>query len=372
MPEVTPLFDEPSVSQAAMPQPVPQPTPMPPMPFPERDPVPTTPPNPVHIESTIMALPTDADIDHLTQDARAGYASVTEKLLATHKTADMGDMGTQLNGLLMTAKGLDPKQQKSMIGKLMTHIRGEKEQILAHTQSVQGRIKELEAQMDQSANLQRQRIQDLDGLKKENVAHYQKLADALTRCTAWQQQTAQALTLPVDTADPLHGADPQAGVKRSALQKLDQRLQITLNDLKNAQILDQQQALELQATQDNARAILDEFDRAKNIAVPALTALVAQQLIAIEQREAVKVDGAIRDMVTQAMTQAAQTLGDNSIRIATMQQQAIIGVDTLEQCQGILEQSAAKVHEIEAQGAAQRKIDEGKRADLERRLLSGV
>ena len=371
MPDVSPLFD---VAPQPDQQPVPQPVP-PPFPFPDPEPEQDTPPHPVHTGSAVAlpgadlptaSLPTDADIDHLTQDARAGYASVTEKLLATHKTADMGDMGTQLNGLLMTAKGLDPKQQKSMIGKLMTHIRGEKEQILAHTQSVQGRIKELEAQMDQSANLQRQRIQDLDGLKKENAAHYQKLADALVRCTSWQQQTAQALTLPVDTTDP------QAGVKRAALQKLDQRLQITVNDLKNAQILDQQQALELQATQDNARAILDEFDRAKNIAVPALTALVAQQLIAIEQREAVKVDGAIRDMVSQAMTQAAQTLGDNSIQIATMQQQAIIGTDTLEQCQDILEQSAAKVHEIEAQGAAQRKIDEGKRADLERRLLGSA
>jgi len=312
----------------------------------------------------VTNLPTDSDIDHLTQDARAGYASVTEKLLATHKTADMGDMGSQLNELLATAKGLDPKQQKSLVGKFMAHIRGEKEQILAHTQSVKARIAELEAQMDKSAALQRQRIQDLEGLKKENADHYQKLSEALAKCIAWQEQTAQALSVPVDPSDP------QAGVKRAALQKLDQRLQITINDLKNAQVLDQQQALELQATQDNARAILDEFDRAKNIAIPALTALVAQQLIAIEQREAMKVDAATRDLVASAMTQAAQTLGDNSIQIATMQQQSIIGTDTLEKCQEILEQSAAKVKEIEAQGQAQRKIDEQKRADLEKRLLS--
>ncbi len=315
---------------------------------------------------TAIALPSEDDIQHLTTDSRAGYASVAEKLLSTHKTADMGDMGTQLNTLLSTAKGLNPSQQKSVIGKMMGMFCSEKEQILAHTQSVQGRIKELEAQMDKSAALQQQRIQDIEGLKCENAAHYDKLSAGLQRATAWQQQSASALQLPVDTTDP------QAGVKRAALQKLDQRLQVLVNDLKNAQILDQQQALELQATQDNARAILDEFDRAKNIAVPALTALVAQQLIAIEQQQAVKVDGAIRDMVTEAMTQAAQTLGENSIQIATMQQQAIVGTDTLEKCQEILEQSASKVNEIEAQGAAQRKIDEQKRAELERRLLGSA
>jgi uncharacterized protein YaaN involved in tellurite resistance len=315
---------------------------------------------------TAVVLPSEDDIQHLTSDSRAGYASVAEKLLSTHKTANMGDMGTQLNTLLSTAKGLNPSQQKSVIGKMMGVFRSEKEQILAHTQSVQGRIKELEAQMEKSAELQRQRIHDIEGLKHENAAHYDKLTAGLERATAWQQQSASALLTPVDSTDP------QAGAKRAALQKLDQRLQVLVNDLKNAQILDQQQAMELQATQDNARAILDEFDRAKNIAVPALTALVAQQLIAIEQQQAVKVDGAIRDMVTEAMTQAAQTLGENSVQIATMQQQAIIGTDTLEQCQSILEQSAAKVKEIEAQGAAQRKIDEQKRAELEKRLLSGA
>lgn len=357
MPEVSPLFGDEPVSN-------PTPAPNPVQVTPSAAPIPTQQPATFAPQRTAIALPTEDDIQHLTTDSRAGYATVAEKLLATHKTADMGDMGKQLNTLLVTAKGLDPKQQKSLVGKAFAMFRSEKENILAHTQSVQKSIQELENDMAKSAALQQQRIQDIEGLKKENAAHYQKLADGLVRATAWQQQSAAALQLPVDASDP------QAPMKHTALQKLDQRLQVLVNDLKNAQILDQQQALELQATQDNARAILDEFDRAKNIAVPALTALVAQQLIAIEQQQAIKVDGAIRDMVTNAMTQAAQTLGENSIQIATMQQQSIIGTDTLEKCQDILEQSASKVHEIEAAGAAQRKIDEQKRAELEKRLLA--
>lgn len=311
-----------------------------------------------------LQLPSDQDIDQLSQDSRGGYATVAEKLLATHKTADAGAMGAQLNQLLATAKGLNPAEQKSLVGKLLTHIRGEKEQILAHTQSVKQRIAELEKQMDQSASLQRQRITDLDGLKQENAAHTQKLQAGLARAREWQATTAQALQLPVDTTDP------QAPARRQALQKLDQRLQITINDLQNAIVLDQQQAMELQATQDNARAILDEFDRAKNIAVPALTQLVAQQLIAIEQREAVKTDQAIRGMVNEAMLQAAQTLGQNQEQIATMQQTSMISVDTLDQCQNILEQTAQKVKAIEAQGMQQRQLDAQKRSELEKRFLA--
>lgn len=312
----------------------------------------------------MSALPTDQDLDQLSQNSRAGYATVAEKLLATHKTADAGDMGAQINQLLMTAKGLNPAEQKGLVGKLMTRIRGEKEQILAHTQSVKQRIAELEKQMDQSAALQRQRIQDIEGLKQENAAHTRKLQGGLAKAEPWRQETAQALQVPVDVSDP------QAAAKRQALQKLDQRLQITINDLQNAIVLDQQQAMELQSTQDNARAILDEFDRAKNIAIPALTQLVAQQLIAIEQQQAVKTDQAIRGMVNDAMLQAAKTLGQNEEQIAVMQQTSMISVDTLDQCQTILEQSAQKVREIEAQGEIQRQADAQKRADLERRFLA--
>lgn len=311
-----------------------------------------------------ITLPTDQDLDQLSQDSRAGYASVAEKLLATHKTADAGVLGGQINQLLAEAKGLNPAQQKSLVGKFLTKVRGEKEQLLAHTQSVKQRIAELEKQMDQSAALQRQRITDLEGLKQENTAHTQKLQSGLERAKAWQQQTAQALQLPVDSTDP------QAPAKRQALQKLDQRLQITINDLQNAIVLDQQQALELQATQDNARAILDEFDRAKNIAVPALTQLVAQQLIAMEQRQAVQTDQALRGLVNDAMLQAAQTLGQNQEQIATMQQTSMISTDTLDKCQTILEQAAQKVKAIETQGAQQRQLDAQKRSELERRFLS--
>lgn len=313
----------------------------------------------------LAQLPNDQDLDTLSQDSRAGYASVADKLLATHKTADAGEMGKQINELLLTAKGLNPKdQQKSLVGKLLTRVRGEKEQILAHTQSVQQRIAELEKNMDQSANLQRQRISDIEGLKKENAAHTEKLQAALVKAREWQAQTSQALQLPIDQNDP------QAPAKHQALQKLDQRLQITINDLQNAIVLDQQQALELQSTQDNARAILDEFDRAKNLAIPALTQLVAQQLIALEQQQAVKTDQAIRGMVNDAMLQAAQTLGQNQEQIATMQQSSMISVETLDQCQNILDEAAQKVKTIEEQGALQRQADAQKRQELERRLLS--
>lgn len=313
----------------------------------------------------LAKLPSDTDLDALSQSYKGGYASVSEKLLATHKASDAGDMGQQLNTLLLTAKGLNPAEQHSLVGKLMTRIRGEKEQILAHTQSVKGRLAELEKNMEATASVQRQRIQDIEGLKHENAMTAQKIQTAQQRAIEWEAQVSR--TLATYTPD---AQDPQSAAKLQEYKHLDTRLQVTIEDLKNYLVLNSQQAVELQSTQDNSRAILDEFDRARNIAIPALTQLVAQQLIAIEQQSALKTQAAVRDMVNNAMTQAATTLGQNQVAISTMQQTSMISVDTLTQCQDILDEAANKVKAIEQQGAQQRQLDAQKREELQRRLMA--
>ena len=315
---------------------------------------------------TALALPTDADIDQLEQSVRGGYADITQKLLATHRAKDAGDMGQGINQLMMAAKGLNPQQQKGgLFGKIMAKVQGEKEHLLASTQSIQTRIQELTANLDKTATLMKTRIQDIEGMKKENLDHQQKIQGAVQHVGSWLAQVESSIAAPVVNPQDMNEAN-----QRKANQHLQQRLQSGLADLKNALILDQQQAQELQSTQDNARAILDEFDRVKNIAIPALTSLVAQQLIAMEQQQAMKTDAAVRDMTNMAITQAAQTLGENQIQIATMQQQSVISTDTLTQAQDILDQADQKVKEIQAQGEIRRKEDDAKRADLEKRLLS--
>jgi len=313
----------------------------------------------------VPMLPGDADLDKLIADARGTYSSITQKLLETHKASDAGDMGKGINEMLLAAKGLDPKNQPhSLLGKMLSAVRGEKETILAHTQSVQKRLNELSAQLQKTANLMRQRITDLEGLKKENLAHQERLQTGIANAQNWLQQVQSILAQP-----PANPQDMQEAAQRKATQHLLQRLQATIPDLQNALVLDQQQQQELQTTQDNARAILDEFERVQNIAIPALTSLVTQQLIALEQKQAINTDAAIRDMTNAAILQAAQTLGENEVQVAQLQSQSVISVDTLTQAQDVLDQAEKKVQEIQAQAEIQRREDAAKRADLERRLL---
>lgn len=319
---------------------------------------------PVAHSTALIVLPKDDEIDQVAAASVSGGAAVTEKLLASHKTAQLGEMGVQLNELLAVAKGLHPDHtHHTLVGKLMSAFHGEKEQLLAHTQSVKTRMDTLRTKIEQTAALHRQRIADLDGLKVENEGHLDQMIAGIDKLSGWEGQVDTALLVPPDTNNP------HAAMNLTSLRHTKQRLATTIETLKNARELDVQRGLELQATQDNSRALLDEFTMAVGIAVPALEGLVAQQLIAIEQHDAARIDSELRGMISGAITQAAQTLGDNQVQIATMQNKPIIAMEDLEKAQAILEQSAEKVHQIETQGAAERAANEHRRAALEKRFL---
>ncbi|OCX76170.1 hypothetical protein A6M27_06115 [Acidithiobacillus thiooxidans] len=313
----------------------------------------------------LAAIPKDDALDAVRQSVRGDYAAASRKILETHKAKDADQMGEGINQLLMVSKGLNPKEAKGFLNKMMARVRSEKEQILANTQSVQKRLDELTAVLDQTSKLMKQRVQDLEAMKQANIGTQQKVRQALAQFTNWEQMAGQALAAPV-----INAQDIQEANDRKALQRKDNALKIGIEELKNGVLFYEQFAQELQATQDGARDILDQYDRVKNNAIPALTNLVSLQLIALEQKQALATDQNLRDITQMAITEAAKTLGENEVQIATAQQSSVISVDDLTKAQDILDEAAQKVKDIQAQGELHRQENEVKRKALEQRLLT--
>lgn len=312
-------------------------------------------------------LPSDDDISRLGADGRAAYGTITNDLLSLHKSTDLGEMGSKLTELISTAKGLDPKQAShGMLDRAISLFKGQREQLLAHMQSVQQRLATLTQQMDSMAVQQRDRIHTLDALQQANFHYHEQLKGAVQQGQTWLESAKAALALPPDAVDPF------VAQQRTAATHIVQRLEVAVNDFQNSMTLARQQALEIQQTQDNARAILDEFERAKTAVIPALTSLLTQQLIEIEQKHALETDDMLRSTLDAAMRQSAQTLGENTIQVATLQQRSLISTTTLDDCQKILEASADKVKQLEEAGRQQRIADGQKRAEIEQRLLAQV
>jgi len=313
-------------------------------------------------------LPTREDIDSLGKEHRDDYSKITDQLLDQHKTADLGEMGAKINELVVASKGFDPKQHKSggLLNKVMNTFRNEREGMLSHMQSVKTRVEKIVTELDAMATLHKQRIQDLAGLQQANLAYHEGLKEAAFKGEDWLVVQAEELAKPIDPNDSF------AAAKISALQQDNQRLQVSVNDFKNGMTLAKQQAIEIQMTTNNARSILEEFERAKTTVIPALKSLLAQHLISIEQKHAIETDNLLRETLASAMIAQTQLTSENTVQLATLQQKSTISVQTLDDCQKILEDTALKVKEIEEAGRKQRIEDATKRADIEKRLLASV
>jgi uncharacterized protein YaaN involved in tellurite resistance len=313
-------------------------------------------------------LPNDDDVTNLGHEIRDDYAKITDALLSQHKAADLGEMSSQLTKLVGVSRGFNPADAKGggLVGRALHMFRSERDQLLAHMQSVKTQVDGIVADIDKKAALQRQRIHDLGDLAQSNLTYHEGLKAAVERGQAWLAELSAALAAPLDQTDPLVVA------KVSALQRCSQRLQVKINDFQNGMTLAKQQAIEIQSTTDNARTILEEFDRAKTTVIPALESLLANQLIAIEQRQAVATDNMLRETLDAAIRQNAAMVGDNTVQIAALSQKAMVNTSTLEDCQKILEDTATKVKAFEEAGRQQRIADAAKRTELEQRMLAMV
>jgi uncharacterized protein YaaN involved in tellurite resistance len=310
-------------------------------------------------------LPTDEDINRLGAGDRQTYDAVTGKLLESHRTADLGAIGDKLNELITVARGLDYQQgRKGLVESALGFFRNERERIIAHMQTVQGRLDTLKAQVDGMVAAERDYIKTLGELKDANIAYFKQMRDATAQAEIWLASANAVLAAPVDATDSF------AVPKRAALQQLAARLERAINDFKNATALAQQEALTIQMESNNAQVLLDEFDRAETLVLPALRSIVGQQLIQIDQQRAAKTDEMLRSTLDDALRAQAQLTGENAVELAKLQQGAAIRTTTLLECGNILDVAAAKVKQIQEAGRQARLADATNRTEIERRLLA--
>ncbi|MGH7086136.1 MAG: toxic anion resistance protein [Acetobacteraceae bacterium] len=314
-----------------------------------------------------VAIPSDEEIANLGSHGRDAYGKITGKILSQSKASDLGDMSAKLTELVSLSKGFKPDAAKhGLLERAIGLLRNEREQVLAHTETVQRRVDTMVGELDKIADRQRDRARDMAALQGENLAYLDGLKADAAQAKDWLSAVEAARKIPLDQADA------GAAAKASALQRARERLQGAINNLENAMTLARQQAIEIQMTEDNSAAILEEFTRTKTVVIPALQSVLAQYLVGLEQKNAVATDSMLRDTLAEAMKQNAALTGENSVRIAGLEQKSMISVQTMEECQTLLEGAASRIREIEEAGRQQRIQDAARRTELERRMIASV
>ncbi len=317
--------------------------------------------------TTDGTIPTEEDISQLGTGSRRTYDAITAKLLESHRASDLGAMGAKLNELVSVAKGLDyQKGRKSLVESALGFLRNERERIIAHVQSVQSRLDALKAQVEIMVAAERDHIKTLGELQTANRTYHDEMLAAAAKGEAWLASVNAKIAEPLDTADAF------AAPKHAALQQLGARLERAINDFKNATTLAKHEALTIQMEVNNAQVLLDEFDRAETLVLPALRSIVGQQLIQIDQKRGAETDAMLRATLDDALRTQAQLTGENTVELAKLQRTSAIKTTTLLECETILDQATVKVKAIQEAARQARLDDAANRTEVERRLLGRV
>lgn len=312
-----------------------------------------------------VRLPSQEDIDSLLSKTYTAPSSATNDVLAKHKTADIGALGENINELILTSKQLDPANQpKGLFGKVLHHIRSEKEQILAHTQSVKQRIDEIMVAIAKGEEEQKMQIQRSIAAKKDVLNRY-KLADqSLQQLSSWLEQAQQVASQPIDQTDPM------AGAKRKEVNALISRLTRSIEDLKNSKTQLMIEYAENQGQEDVARGMVDQARTIRTNVIPSLMTQVSIYLLALDQKRGMQTQSSIHDVYQETLKKSAEMIGENEVMMATSQATSTIDMSTLTACWDSLKKASEQVKQIEMQASQRRQLDDATREALQREMIN--
>ncbi|MGI4719723.1 MAG: toxic anion resistance protein [Janthinobacterium lividum] len=307
----------------------------------------------------------DKAIEGLGGSTGAGVAKVSAKLLGTVRASDADVFGTQLNELIVTAKGLDPAKLRSggLLSRVTNMFGSVKEKMLSQYQVVESRMDTLVAEMTRHANVHRARIQDFDEMYKGLEKYYQGLDADVKKGEGWAAQLRQAVA---QQAAPANAFEAQQATE---LKRRLERLEKRVDDLKRAMLMATQMVPQIRLSQDNARALTDTFTDIVNVSIPAWRNVFSLYLLQLEAKQSAAVANAAYDATDAAFRAQADMLLENTETVARAKQRSLVSLETAQHVQTQLVTAFDKLEQISNEGQQRRKDELPKLQQLERELI---
>ena len=317
--------------------------------------------------STQLVVITEDDILRLGESTADTTAAVSERLLTAQRNGDTGEMGELLNDLILKAKDLSPDQlaKKGLLGKLVGVFGRTKESFMGKYDNTQNRIKEIVAQLDAQANLQKKRIVDLEDLRDQNYQFYLNLQEDIKR----GQEMLIHIQGMIDQAEINAQTDAFAANKVTEYKGLYHMVEKRIDDFTRVALVSQQTEPQLQQMKANSRDLVQTFATIKNTTIPLWRNIFSQYLISIDQKRGAALAKNVNDATNEAIRKSADLLGQNTVDIANAREQSVVSIETLEYNQNKLIEALDQVAAIEKKGREDRIAAAPKLQALEKALV---
>ena len=321
--------------------------------------------------TTALVAKEEEKINELSSSVEGQFANIADRLLANQKIADAGVLGTQLNQLISTAKEFDPSRfkKKGIFSKIVNALSGAKDQILAHSDTVNERIERVVKEIDKQINLHENRQQDLDDLMVYNQQYHEHLTNNIEKGKALVQQL-EAKKAEID--QKVNDQDTFAAADSFAIQNQIVRVHALIQEFENSRMRSKQVAIELETMKQSGTSLIQTVKVAKQSLIPNWKMALIQFIMSTEQEKTASYATSLNKANDEALKALGSKIGENAERAATLVNTQTITIERLTELNNQIIETGKRVEAINKTAAEQRLVNQQKRKELEANLINSV
>lgn len=315
--------------------------------------------------STALAnldLSNPVSISNYGAKAQENVAKFADEVLEYVKTSSTGQVGDKLVSIVSIAKELNVSDLNGtsskipLIGGLIDSFNKRRDKFVAKFNSLKDQIDKVIGELDNTNEALEKRIKLLDQLYDHNMAEYNELEMLLTEGKEFlklQQETFEEQRNEAVLSGKIN--DPIVAQSYTDWQARIGRFSKRLSDLEACQMMAVHAMPEIRMIQSNNQMLIEKFNNAKTLTIPAWKKQFVLAVSLDEQKKAANLAQTIDDATNDFYKANADMLGENAISVARSNQRSIIDLESLQHMQTTLISTFEEMKKIEAEGEAQRK-----------------
>lgn len=311
-------------------------------------------------------------VHDLGSEAANHATKYADRILEQVKNKDLGEIGTKLSEIVLTAKSINlgalssERSRVPLIGGLLDRFKLGKEAVVQQFQSTDKQLEKLVNEVDVSQRGLRQRVLDLDQAFAATQEEFRRLSVSVAAGKLKLAELQGQLT-----AQPAPG-DVAEAQRINDLRQFAERLEKRVSDLLALRMSALQTLPMIRLIQSNNQTIIEKFQNIKELTIPAWRRQFMLALSLNEQSQAVALAKNIDDATNEFLRKNAELLKQNSVETARANQRAVIDIETLEQVQQTLISTVEEVLSIQREGQAQRQDAERRIGALQTELKAAI
>lgn len=309
-----------------------------------------------------------SSIDDFGLEPQKRSSIISDKILATIKNKDGGEIGSQLRELMHNIDEFNPseiqKKEENFLMKLFKKTKYSITELSGKYQSIGKQLDNLSFKVVDSSKVLKTVNENINSLRKENEEIYHSLMEYIEAGKIKIGQLDQEM----NELQNENSTDEYTVNKIHSLSQYKDRLEKRTHNLKllATHILSNDPQLKL--ILHNNSLLLDKVNDTISITLPVWKSQVVIAINLLQQENVNKIIATVTESTNKMIVQNSQMLKDSSINIAKSNEDSIISVETIKKEQENTIETIREVLRIHAEGSAAREEAEKQIAVLNRDL----